>query len=424
MENVTWMKLDNAALIYPPTIKKKYAAMFRLTITFNEKIDIEILRKALTNTLKRLPSFSYRLKKGLFWHYFERIDGLPPILPDVKNPMNRINFHENNYFLFRVRVYEKRLALEFFHALTDGTGGVTLLLTLSREYLYLKYNANIPYTDKILNLSDKPNKKEYEDSFKKYTGASGFIPKERPAYHLKGTMLPSNMLNIITGKIDVNKLKELCHRFDCTITEFLTSIMFLALQEIQNNHHDKKSRPIKISIPVNLRRIFPSSTLRNFSSYVNPKLDTSLGEYTLEEIIREVKSQLSFKVNEKRLRSKFTGNVKAEKNILVRIMPSFIKKYALSISDYLMGDRYCTTTFSNYGYINIPKEMERYVTDMGFMLGRSRNKHGSIGCISFLNNLYITFTSRIKETDFERLFFTKLVELGIEVSIESNEGGI
>ena len=424
MDNLNWMRLDNAALIYPPSIKKKYAAMFRLTITFTEKIDIDILRKALANTLMRLPSFSFRLKGGLFWYYFEKIDGLPPIHPDVKNPMNRINFRNNNYFLFKVRVYEKRLALEFFHALTDGTGGVTLLLTLSREYLKLKYGINIPYTDKILNLSDKPNKKEFEDSFKRNTGKFGFVPKERPAYHIKGTILPSNMLNIITGKMDVTKLKKLCQKYECTITELFTSIMFLSLQEIQNKNKDKKKKPIKISIPVNLRRFFNSVTLRNFSSYVNPRLDTSLGEYTLEEIIREVKAQLSFMITKKRLQSKFTGNVKAENNIFIRIMPNFIKKYVLSLSDYLMGDRYCTTTLSNYGLINIPKEMEKYVTDMGFMLGRCRNKHGSVGCISCMNNLYITFTSRIKETEFERLFFTKLVDLGIEVSIESNDGGL
>ena len=103
-------------------------------------------------------------------------------------------------------------------------------------------------------------------------------------------------------------------------------------------------------------------------------------------------------------------------------MPTFIKKHALSISDYLMGDRYCTTTFSNYGLINIPSEMQEYLTDMGFMIGRSRNIHGAVACISCMDNLYITFTSRINDTEFERLFFTKLVELGVPVYIESNGG--
>ena len=416
------MRLDNAALIYPPAVKKKYAMMFRLTLTFKKEIDKEVLAKALENTLERLPSFAYRLRRGLFWYYLEKIDGIPPILDDVKNPMRTINFKDNNYFMFRVRVYENRLALEFFHALTDGTGGVTLLLTLAREYLRLKYKANIPYTDKILDLSVKPSKEEIEDSFKKYVGDVGSLEKEEVAYHLKGEQLPSHMLNIITGKMSIKALKKLSKKYDCTITVLLTSIMFLAFQEIQKNNNDSKKNPIKISIPVNLRRFFESVTLRNFSSYVNPKIDTKLGEYTLEEIIYEVKNQLDLMVTEKKLRSKFTGNVNMEKKFIIRIMPTFIKKQALSISDYLMGDRYYTTTFSNYGLINIPKEMQEYVTDMGFMIGRSRNKHGAVACISCMDNLYITFTSRIKESEFERLFFTKLVQEGIEVYIESNGG--
>ena len=416
------MRLDNAALIYPPAVKKKYAMMFRLTLTFKKDIDKEVLAKALENTLVRLPSFAYRLRRGLFWYYLEKIDGIPPIQDDVKNPMRTINFKDNNYFMFRVRVYENRLALEFFHALTDGTGGVTLLLTLAREYLRLKYKANIPYTDKILDLSVTPSKEEIEDSFKKYVGDVGSLEKEEVAYHLKGEQLPSHMLNIITGKMSIKELKKLCKKYDCTITVLLTSIMFLSFQEIQKNNNDSKKNPIKISIPVNLRRFFESVTLRNFSSYVNPKIDTKLGEYTLEEIIHEVKNQLDLMVTEKKLRSKFTGNVNMEKKFIIRIMPTFIKKQALSISDYLMGDRYYTTTFSNYGLINIPKEMQEYVTDMGFMIGRSRNKHGAVACISCMDNLYITFTSRIKESEFERLFFTKLVELGVEVYIESNGG--
>ena len=424
MESKKWMRLDNAALIYPPAVKKKYAMMFRLTITFKDKIDKDILAEALRNTLVRLPSFSYRLRRGLFWYYIEKIDGIPPILDDDKNPMRAINFKDNNYFMFRVRVYEKRLALEFFHALTDGTGGVTLLLTLSREYIRLKYGVETPYTEKILNLKDKPKKEEYEDSFKKHVGDFGSVEKEEAAYHLKGKLLPSHMLNIITGKIKINELKKLCQQYDCTITVFLTSIMFMCFQDIQNNNHDKKNKPIKISIPVNLRRFFDSVTLRNFSSYVNPKIDTKLGNYTLEEVIKEVKGQLEYMVNEKKLRSKFTGNVNMERKFYIRIMPTFIKMKALSISDYLMGDRYYTTTFSNYGLINIPEEMQKYVTDMGFMIGRSRNKHGAVACISCMNNLYITFTSRIYETEFERLFFTKLVSLGIKVSVESNQGGI
>ena len=100
----------------------------------------------------------------------------------------------------------------------------------------------------------------------------------------------------------------------------------------------------------------------------------------------------------------------------------FIKKHILSAAEYLMGDRYCSTTFSNLGQIDLPKEMEVYIKDMGFIIGRSRNKPYSCGCVSCKDKLYITFSRTIKETEFERLFFTKLVEMNIPVTVESNIG--
>jgi hypothetical protein len=125
---------------------------------------------------------------------------------------------------------------------------------------------------------------------------------------------------------------------------------------------------------------------------------------------------------EKNINVKITANVKLSQNYLIRLVPMFIKKHILSTVEFFMGDRYCSTTFSNLGQIKLPKEMEEYVKDLGFMIGRSRTKPGSCGCISCKDKLYITFTRKIKESEYERLFFTKLVEMNIPVTIESNKG--
>ena len=67
-----WMKLDNAAIIYPTTLSRNYAVMFRTSVTFTENIDPIVLEQALENVLPRFPSFSYRLSEGLFWFYLKR----------------------------------------------------------------------------------------------------------------------------------------------------------------------------------------------------------------------------------------------------------------------------------------------------------------------------------------------------------------
>lgn len=420
-----WIKLDNAATIYPSTMSKKHAAMFRMSVTLNEKIDRDILTKALNNVIIRFPAFRYKLKSGLFWCYFKHIKGVPEIQDDYINPMLRINFKKNKHFMFRIRCFEKRIAIEYFHALTDGTGGITFLLTLTAEYLRLKHNLKISYNDKILNPKDKPKKDEYSDAFKKYARKVGVYEKEYPAYHQKGHVVPSHIINIVTGTINIKKLKDVAKSYNCTITEFIVSLMILSLEEIQELEikKQKKRKPIKIFVPINLRNIYPTNTMRNFSSFANIGIDTMYGHYDLEEIIKIVKNSMSLMLTEKKLNAKITKNVNLSKNIFIRIIPMFIKKHFMSIIEQKMGDNYCSCSFSNIGYIDIPKNILNYIEDINFIIGKSRTKPTSCSCVSCGDNLYITFSRKIKEPYFERIFFTKLVNMEIPVEIESNYGG-
>ncbi len=412
-----WLKLDNAATIYPSTLSKKYAAMFRLTITLNDTIDENILEEAVNNIIDRFPTFRFKLKQGLFWCYFKKIKNKVLVENDYNNPMLRINFKNSNNYMFRVRYYENRIAVEFFHALTDGNGGIKFISTLAGEYIRLKYHKKISYNNLVLNPKEKVKRYEYSDDFYKYARKIGKLEKEKEAYHYKGTLEDSNILNIITGIVPIDKLKKETIKYNCSMTCFLASLLILSIQELKKS---KDKKPIKISIPVNLRNYYESSTIRNFSSYINVGIEPIYGTYTFEEIIKIVKSKMELGLTEKKLNAKFSANVKLTKNIFIRLTPMFIKKRIMSLSDKMMGDRYCTHTLSNLGYIELPKNVNEYVEEVGFIIGKSRFKPGSCSCIGYKNNVYITFSRKIKETELERIFFTKLVEMNIPVLIESN----
>ena len=165
--------------------------------------------------------------------------------------------------------------------------------------------------------------------------------------------------------------------------------------------------------------IYNINTQRNFSSYVNVSIDNKKN-YSLEEIISIIKDELNVLLSEKAINAKISANVKLMKNQFIRRVPMFIKKHIMSFVEAKMGDGYITTNFSNLGMVSVPKCMEEYITDMNIILGRSRGKSTSVTSISYKDNMYITFSRNIKESEFERIFFTKLVELGIDVYIESN----
>ncbi len=415
-----WYKLDNAATIYPATLSHKWAAMFRISVTLDEKININLLREALNNTIKIFPNFHYQLKKGLFWCYFKYNQKKMVIDEDKNNPLLRMNFKENNDYLFRIRYFNQRIAIEYFHALTDGHAGITFFMTLIGEYLKLSKKITITYNDNVLDTKVTIPKACFKDYFfnvaRKYTK----FEHNKIAYHFTGTKLDNNLLKIITGHIKVDEIKKVSKVYNCTVTEFIASIMILVLQEMSLSSHNKK--PIMVSIPIDLRKIYPIRTYRNFSSYVNVGINPKYGIYTLEEIIKEVKGQMALLINEKKVNAKISANVKAMKNVFIRMIPLFLKTRALSISEYLLGDRYCSINFSNIGLIDLPKEMLPYIKDANFIIGRPRFNACNSACISIKNDLYISFARKIKEPTFERKFFCKLVEMGINVEVESNGG--
>ena len=55
------LRLDNASFIYPASLSKKYASLYRMSVTLSEPVDVEILQQALERTVDRIPTFGYTL---------------------------------------------------------------------------------------------------------------------------------------------------------------------------------------------------------------------------------------------------------------------------------------------------------------------------------------------------------------------------
>ena len=132
---------------------------------------------------------------------------------------------------------------------------------------------------------------------------------------------------------------------------------------------------------------------------------------------------MGMNITEKELKARFTSYVKVEKNLLLRIVPLFLKDLILQFGHFLLGDRNSASTISNLGQVEVDEAMRQYITRIEFMLGRSYGKRSSCACVSYNGNSVITFSRTIVEADIERNFFRQLVEMGIPVAIESNGRG-
>ncbi|MBQ7195000.1 MAG: hypothetical protein IJS07_05150 [Bacteroidales bacterium] len=411
-----WTRLDNASLIYPACRTRRYATTFRMSVSLDEAVSKDILRKALEKTASRFPSFCYGLDKGFFWWILRRLENKPVLNP--ASPMKPFSFRKNGGYMFKVSSEDNRIILDMFHALTDGNGGMTFLLSLTAEYLRMRYGIEIPASGWILDPDQEPSHSEIEDSFDRFSGIKGELDKETKAFHPTGTAERHDVLNDVRVSLPVSQIRKKARELDCTVTELITAAMLKSLQEVRREQNSEKGVPyIKVEVPVNLRPIFRSNTLRNFSSYVHLGIDVRNGDLPFSEILEEVKLQKKLYAQPRRLTTRVAGNVALEDNPAIKLIPLFIKKPVINFINTHKGDNYCSQTLSNIGVINIPETMREHVRDIDFILGRSKKRPGACACVSYGDRLNLNFSRRIAERDFEDRFLATLAELGIDAEV-------
>lgn len=414
-----WLKLDNAAKIYPAAKSRRWTAIFRLSVTLFEYIDKAILLDALKTSIRRLPFFAYTLKKGFFWAYLDKNTNDPQIYDDACNPCIWPDELKSDNYLFKIRVHDKRIALETYHVLSDGTGAMHFLSTLVANYLKLKECTDIPSGGYVLDIKQKPLKEEWEDSFLKYARSAVRSRKELPAYRISGSPLPNGQLFITNARLKIENVKEQAKAYGCTINTFLCAVLLKALLSLQKEEGNFK-KPVKLSVPVNLRSYYKSKTLRNFSSYFNIPIHPSYGEYSLEDLIKQVKAYTLLETSEQLINARMNTNVSAEKNRFLRIVPLFIKNPILKMMYNLTGERYFTITLSNLGLVKFPENMENCINRIDFIPGRSKQNKLGISVVGFKEHISINIVRTIEEPKLEQKFLTNFVKLGIPVLVESN----
>ncbi len=422
-KRLRWLRLDNAAKIYPAARRKNWSNVFRQSVTLVEEVDTDILSTALSVTIKRFPSIAARLRKGVFWYYLEQLDSTPKLQPEYSYPLTFMSKKEMRRCAFRVIVYKNRIAVEFFHSLTDGTGGLIFLKNLVAEYLEQRYKIIIPFENGVLDRKSAPTEEELEDCFPKNAGAVPLSRKDTNAWHMYGDPQGDGFLNLVCFKIPVADALKLAHEYNSTLTVFMSAVIMLALTRLQNEKNPivKRQKLIKLLIPVNLRSLYKSNTLRNFAMYTIPEIDPRLGEYSLSEICEVIKHKMGLDFTAKHMSQVIATNVGDEQNPLVRLIPLPLKNAVMKAVFDTVGERKSCLSLSNLGKIRVPSVMEKYIERFDFILGVQAAAPYNCGMLSFGDTVYVNFIRNIKDAELERHFFEILRELGLSVTVESNQ---
>ncbi len=416
-----WYKLDLSATVYPTLQRRDFSSVYRLSVKLKDNVDPALLQQALDLTLPRFPTYKVAIRKGLFWRYLEPNSRPGPFVQeDIKNPCMPMHFKSNNRYLIRVYYYGSRISLEAHHCLGDGTGGMCLLQTLTSVYLGLLGHKITP-SGFVLKLDEDPDPGDLEDAYMRYATAKVKPPRpSEKTYRIRGTKEPFYTLNIVDGVMSVSEVMKTARQYGATITEYLNAVLLYALLQKQTAEFHLKYKPVRIAMPVNLRRFFPSKTLRNFITMVYPSIDPRLGEYSFEEIVTQVHNFMRYYINEKFLCGDITTNAATKHNFLIRIVPLFLKDLVVRTFYTRVQDKNSSAGLTNMGALKVPEDMKPYIERFDIYMGQPFSSRTNCAIISFEDILTVNFASSIVESDVERYFFRKLVQDGIHVKIESN----
>lgn len=416
-----WYRLDLSAIVYPTLQRRNFSSVYRISVVLKENVDSVLLQKAVDLTLPRFPTFKVAMRKGVFWRYLEPNDRPGPFVEkDIVNPCMPMFFRGGSRYLIRIYYYERRIALEVFHSLSDGSGALYLLRTMTAVYLRLK-GYEIPDGHGVLPLSEEPDPEELEDAYIRYASSRVRPPRSREkTYRIRGTKEPFYTLNIINGILPVAQVRAVARQYQASVTEYLNAVLLYALLEKQKADRVFRELPVSLAMPVNLRRFFPSRTLRNFITMVYPSVDPRMGDYTFEEIVVQVHHYMRYYINNKFLNADITTNAAVTKNPFIRVVPLFFKDFVVRQFYKRVQDRQSSAGLTNLGIVETPQEMEEYIERFDVLMGQPFSARTNCAVISYKDCLSISFASSIVEADVERMFFRKLVRDGIHVRIESN----
>lgn len=416
-KDIRWERLDNTAHLFPAIAGENMSNVYRICVTLTELVEPKLLQQAVNMVLPKFDGFNLRMRKGVFWYYFEENGKPAPKVAEETNfPCRYIHANKNNNYLFQVTYYKYRINLEVFHVLTDGMGAINFLRELTYQYLRLRHPELGNTMRDSLATHTSMNR---EDSFlKNYKQAAKSGYKKQKAYLIKGEKLRPGEFGVMHGYLNIPQLKGVCKQYGVSINEYLVAVFAWSVyQECLMGMPSKL--PVRVAVPVNLRPYFDSITTKNFFAMVSAEFHPTKETYTFEEVLQSIRDSLRSQMNKEHLEKLFSYNVSNEKLWIARAVPLPLKNIAMK-HVYTASALANTSTVTNIGNIPIEEPYRPYVEMILAYLAMSKGQNIKGTVCSYGDTLAFSFSYTLKDVSIQRCFFRKLAADGIRVEIDSN----
>ena len=413
MNKENWLKVDNVSKIFLATYNERDTRSLRVSCTLNEDMDPYLLGNALRKTISARNIFQVRIRRGVFWHYIEHTDDIPEVSEEHGRPCPLLygkNFKGGLHY--KVTYYYDKINLDIFHALTDGTGALEFLNMLVINYLKLKYPEK--FSETFIGSGVSAGELE-SDSFSQYYEKGAKINlSAKKAYHIRGLKLPYDQLQFFNVKMPVKQLTDQAKMIGVSLTSYVTARLMMSIY--RDMPVLKRSLPITVSIPVNLRNYYSSETSRNFFNSVY-LYHVFSGDEKTDELAFLLDKQLRSNISPENIRLQMNHYQRLEHIPLLRIVPLVLKQPVIRFFTKKEAKN-VSAVISNLGIMKMPEEMQEYIKDYAIYCSHNELY---ISMCTYNGTLTFGITTGCRNTEVLRNFITGFSKDGIEVEVNATE---
>lgn len=402
--------IDNSAILYLALIRKDHTNTYRFTMKLKEAICPETLQKAVDHIYRRFPTIIAGFQFGVFRGYQVPVAVPPQVQPDP-GCLITMSKEEIKRCAFRVYYRDSDIIMEAFHALTDGYGAVACFTTLVAEYLRLKHGIQIPVCETLVDPEQSPSLRELEDAYLQYEEGKPLHLPSRYAYQLPGGNSVRDAIYSHTVRIPADQILDAARTHGVSITALIGTAMACAIMEVQQKETTTPTKPVRIMVPVDLRRMFPSRTFRNFILYVLPTLEPEDRKKPLQELLRSFAVQIQSQLDQSRMASIMAYNVRTQRAWYFQLIPLSLKLAFMRLAYHYFGESNSSITMTNLGNVRLPEQMRPFVEGIEVLLTPRARSPYNCGIISCNSQLSIHVSRFRKESEFEEIFQKKLTEI-------------
>ncbi|QNN82936.1 alcohol acetyltransferase [Brachybacterium sp. Z12] len=470
-----WVRLDNASNIFPAARSDVDPKVFRMSAEMDHEVDPALLQEALDETFARFPLYHAVLRRGVFWYYLQDSDLLPVVEAETEPSCAPIYQPDRRTLLFRVLHHRRRISLEIFHALSDGTGALWFLTDLLTGYSRRRFPQEaLPdaaadevrpgaqerpdpppeavgartgaeaaeevhelTTDSFAHYFRSRRRRrraeaDHQEEFSREAAPAVLTveeadapveeaveepPAPRPArrriHRVRGTRTPDHRTRVIELTMPAKPLLGIAKSEGAALTMYLTALFF---ESIRRTDAGAQGPPtMAASVPVNLRQFFPSSSARNFFATIRVEHTYGRGDDSPGAVARALQESFSAEATPEALEQKLHRLLRVERLPLARIVPRPVKDLLLSLINHA-NNRRLTVAISNLGRVKLPEPAESHVGRMLFHVSAVRPQFCAMSHDGLLT---LSFTAPFVETDHVREYAALLTEAGVDVTVSA-----